>query len=248
MTICATHSSIFNLVGVVMERKMKICLFIAIIISLLMIGFLMNYVKESEDTEINVSYSEKLQINTEVHFEVGKEFRYESIETIDGKRYANRLSTYTIESIEEIDKKTCYVLHLKWNATIYQPSEYNMEVENIIYHEINTGEIIKVILNTDEPLSAQTVIFGKEAERELIETNDLLFAPWMLNLIDKFTYEGLYIARVIGKERINGESTFKIEIVSSDRTIYMWISIEKSIPLKQEFHIENIIAVKKLTL
>lgn len=172
-------------------------------------------------------------LQEEVPFKVGQKFTYEGKTTKNGEIYGKYSNIYSVEKIGKINNESFFVVSNKFNASIFKPSDYLLWGEDVYYYDTDTGKIFKYIGLASEPPSSQLILFGKEAELQMIRTSEILFAPWMLNLSDGFTYEGLnYSVRVVGKERINGEPCFKVEIIAPDRRIYLWVSIEDAISLK----------------
>lgn len=193
--------------------------------------------------QYNVSGGE-LPKNSEINFKVGQKFVYKSPED----EYGWFTSTYTIERIEKVDGRDCYIV-LAYYETISKEEDMHSNTHYISYcYDIEEGRVLQIMAGGD--------VIDDGAE-EVRATNSF-FAYWMLGLTDEAKWnmqtditwylkgkeevkKGKDEFRVIGKERVNNRDSFKVErriitenIVSSIN--YYWVDVEKRILLRKEFY------------
>lgn len=196
--------------------------------------------------------------NSEIQFKVGEKFVYQTpkVESSSffGKAWSQATTTYTIDGIERVDGRDCYLVTEMDNSTFVEsggrtPQSY-VHVFRLCY-DTETGRVLRASTKT---MDGEYVI--KDGAEEL-RADHSFFAYWMLGLDDNARWETLSTEvtpslnmvehgkdefRVIQREMINGRESFKVEkkiIGDLDKkevtgVDYYWVDVKKRIMVRWE--------------
>lgn len=150
----------------------------------------------------------------------------------DGEKTSQWEEAYVVEGLEEIENRSSYKVRVKLNGTVLKPSMERFFIENLLYYDIVTGELLKAELGVDK-LSPQ-VLVGKEAEEYGIGPSQM-FSSWMLDPKKNFRITINITIELIGMEKLFERNCFKVKLNSSNYEAINWIDVDKRILVKGEY-------------
>lgn len=151
----------------------------------------------------------------------------------EGEKISEREDVYTVEGLEEIENKSSYKVRLKINGTVLKPSRERFLIENLLYYDAATGELLKAELGVHEP--SPQILAGKEVEKYGIHPSPM-FSLWMLELKKSFRITKFNTTiELIGMEKLFDRNCFKVRLTSSNYEAINWIDVDRRVLVKGEY-------------
>lgn len=263
------------------EIQKGFIMIIVIVITMLVLGCLSeeppDKTLENDKNNTVIKYSEKkiidyrykvtakeLESNAKVPFEIGQRFVYKTTPATAEQRIFGE-SIFTVEGIEKIDKKECYVVYKNYTEIYVDPfgKDKKRHWDIWYYYDKENGDIIAV-------KDGSYLIRGGEAELRAIDNS--MFAPYMLALTDDFKWEQDVYSnlsdigieghdkieyKVVGREKINNRECFKVECVyflqryggnKIDHKEIFWVDVEKRILIKKDYYSKGNLRISETNL
>jgi len=150
-----------------------------------------------------------------------------------GEKISEREEVYTVENLEEIENKSSYKIRVKRNGTVLKPSWERFYIENLLYYDKATGELLRAELFVNSP--SPQILLGEEATEYEFGPSQI-FSSWMLDLkqnprMDKYNIT----LEFIGSEKVFDRNCFKVNLITSNYEGIYWVDGEERVLVKGEY-------------